>query len=203
MIPVAQFDRLSPNAFVWHRYDSAMKAELFATALATASGVWLIDPFAVAMPPLIEALGRLPISGIIVTNENHIRASADFAAEFQVSIHASGETRGAFQPNVIVETTDGARLSDDLSVISLEGAAAGEIALHFADETGTLVVGDALINFGEHGFTFLPAKYCANAKLMRKSLRKLLDYRFERILFAHGMPIVSHGRRRLEALLAG
>ena len=36
---------------------------------------------------------------------------------------------------------------------------------------------------------------------MRKSLRRLLDYRFERILFAHGMPILERGRSRLEQLL--
>ena len=38
---------------------------------------------------------------------------------------------------------------------------------------------------------------------MRQSLEKLLDYSFERILFAHGTPILSGGRARVEQLLAG
>jgi glyoxylase-like metal-dependent hydrolase (beta-lactamase superfamily II) len=77
----------------------------------------------------------------------------------------------------------------------------GEIALHCQREEGMLVLGDALINFGSRGFDFLPAKYCSNAKQMRRSLKKLLDIDFERVFFAHGMPILVSGRAQLEALL--
>jgi len=66
---------------------------------------------------------------------------------------------------------------------------------------GTLIVGDALINFESYGFTFLPAKYCSNQKQMRRSLRKLLDYRAQRMLFAHGTPILSDASERLRGLL--
>jgi glyoxylase-like metal-dependent hydrolase (beta-lactamase superfamily II) len=65
-----------------------------------------------------------------------------------------------------------------------------------------MVVGDALINFEPHGFGLLPAKYCLDPSLMRQSLRKLLDYAFDRMLFAHGTPILSGARARLERLLA-
>jgi hypothetical protein len=58
-----------------------------------------------------------------------------------------------------------------------------------------------LINFEPYGFVLLPAKYSSNFKLMRRSLSKLLDYSFERMLFAHGLPILSHARERLELLL--
>ena len=64
-----------------------------------------------------------------------------------------------------------------------------------------MIMGDALINFEPYGFTFLPAKYCSNAKMMRRSLPKLLDYSFDRMLFAHGTPIVCGARQRLEELL--
>jgi hypothetical protein len=64
-----------------------------------------------------------------------------------------------------------------------------------------MVIGDALINFEPYGFGLLPAKYCSNFKLMRRSLSQLLDYSFERMLFAHGMPILSRARERLELLL--
>jgi hypothetical protein len=36
---------------------------------------------------------------------------------------------------------------------------------------------------------------------MRRSLRKLLDYKAEQIFFAHGMPILSGAGERLEGLL--
>jgi glyoxylase-like metal-dependent hydrolase (beta-lactamase superfamily II) len=65
---------------------------------------------------------------------------------------------------------------------------------------GTVIVGDALINFEPYGFTFLPAKYCSNQKQMLRSLRRLLDYKAKRMLFAHGTPILSGTTERLQAL---
>ena len=86
-------------------------------------------------------------------------------------------------------------------MIGIEGAAAGEMTLHYAPNSGTLIVGDALINLEPYGFTFLPAKYCSNEKEMRRSLQRLLDYEAERILFAHGTPILSGASDRLRGLL--
>jgi glyoxylase-like metal-dependent hydrolase (beta-lactamase superfamily II) len=86
-------------------------------------------------------------------------------------------------------------------VIRIEGAAAGEMVLHYAPDGGTLIVGDALINVEPYGFTFLPAKYCSNEKEMRRSLQKLLDYKAERMLFAHGTPILSGASDRFRGLL--
>ena len=83
----------------------------------------------------------------------------------------------------------------------IDGGPLGEMALHYVEDGGTMIIGDALINFDPYGFEFLPAKYCRNAKLMRRSLRKLLDFSFDRMLFAHGTPILSDARTRLEQLL--
>jgi glyoxylase-like metal-dependent hydrolase (beta-lactamase superfamily II) len=97
--------------------------------------------------------------------------------------------------------TDEDEISGGLRAIGIEGAGDGEIALHYAPDGGTFIVGDALINFEPYGFTFLPAKYCSNQKEMRRSLRKLLDYKAQRMLFAHGTPILSGAREKLRALL--
>jgi len=88
-----------------------------------------------------------------------------------------------------------------LRVIGIEGAAPGEITLHYAGNGGTLIVGDALVNFEPYGFSFLPPKYCSDEKQMRGSLQKLLHYKAERILFAHGTPILSRASERFRGLL--
>jgi glyoxylase-like metal-dependent hydrolase (beta-lactamase superfamily II) len=92
-------------------------------------------------------------------------------------------------------------IGGELEVTAIDGAARGEIALYHAANGGTLVIGDALINFEPYGFTFLPEKYCQDPKQMRNSLRKLLRFNAERILFAHGMPILSRASDRLRQLL--
>src|SRR5207248_6052224 len=120
---------------------------------------------------------------------------------FSVPIFAHPAAFPESKPDRLNETTGNATIDGDLEVIEIEGAAVGEIALYQPSNRGTLIVGDALINFEPHGFTFLPRKYCQNEKEMRRSLRKLLAYKFERILFAHGTPILSQGTARLRQLL--
>src|SRR3712207_7604903 len=54
--------------------------------------------------------------------------------------------------------------------------------------------------FRSYGFALLPAKYCTSQKQMRRSLRKLLDYEFERIVFAHGFPVVTRSEEHTSEL---
>ncbi len=203
MTPPTEFHRLSPGIWIWHRYDAGVKADLFSTALAIKAGVVLIDPVTPAPPELALALAGSKVAGVIVTNGNHARAAAGFAREHAASIYAR---RGAEQHlglEKVCDVTAVVESASDLTVLSIDGAAPGEIALHCAREGGTLVLGDALINMGSRGFAFLPAKYCENVKLMRQSLRSLLDFEFQRLLFAHGTPIVTRARSRLVELLDG
>jgi len=199
--PVSDFDRIASNIAIWHGYDSAVKAELYSTCLRTPGGTYFIDPIPLASEALYELIGSSCIAGIIVTNGNHHRASAKFAEKFSVPLF--GRT-GAF-PNKaarqLKNVTDGKEISEGLTVIGIEGAADSEIALHYAPGGGAFIIGDALINFEPYGFTFLPAKYCSNQKQMRRSLRKLLAYKAERMLFAHGLPMLSAASERLRGLL--
>jgi hypothetical protein len=191
-----ELELVVPGVFLWRYYDPAIKTDLFSTGLQTDSGTFLIDPVSLA-PDAMTQFNR--IAGVVVTNENHLRAAAQFAERFHVPIFA-GETAAAAlsgATRIDLETP----FAPGLTAIPVDGAAAGEIAIHWDAESGTLVMGDALINFEPYGFTFLPSKYCSNVKLMRTSLAKLLDYSFQRMLFSHGEPILSRARERLEALL--
>jgi hypothetical protein len=127
------------------------------------------------------------VEGIITTNENHDRSANEFAGQFHVPVYS---TASSSFPN-------------GLTAVKIEGAAPGEIAVHSEIAGGVMVMGDALINFDPYGFAFLPSKYCTNQKLMRRALARLLEYPFEKMLFAHGTPIQSGARQRLEALLKG
>jgi hypothetical protein len=196
-----EVDQVGPGLFVWQRYDPKLKADLSSTAVATAAGFHLIDPIPLQLETLKSTLGPVKVAGVIVTNGNHGRAAVDVAETFRVQIYAHEEARLAAGLPVGADISEGYKISGDLTVVTIKGAAPGEVAIYGDREGGTMIVGDALINFGSHGFSFLPLKYCSNAKQMRKSLRKLLDFGFERILFAHGTPILTDGRHRLAELL--
>ena len=201
MRPASEFDRIASNIAIWHDHDSDVKAELYSTCLGSPDGMYLIDPIPLESEALDEVIGSNSVAGIIVTNSNHHRASAKFAADFSVPIFGHGEAFIDRPPLQFRSVADADKIYDELTAIGIEGAAEGEIALHYAPDGGTFIIGDALINFEPYGFTFLPSKYCSNQKQMRRSLRKLLGYKTMRIFFAHGAPIFSDANGRLRTLL--
>jgi hypothetical protein len=200
-MPIAsEIEPVAPGIAIWRSYDPSVKADLFSTALETAAGTYLIDPIPLAPEAVTSLAAQVKVAGIIVTNENHERAGAQFSEKFAVPIYMSPALLSATELPSTAPVQD-KRFPAVLTAVGIEGGPAGEIAIHFASGGGTLVVGDALINFEPYGFALLPAKYCSNFKVMRRSLTQLLEYSFDRMLFAHGMPILSRARERLEQLL--
>ncbi len=193
----AELQQIAPDLFFWQAYDQKVKADLSSAAITTRKGTFLIDPIPLTDVGVDRLRQAGPVAGVIVTNINHLRASDQFAERFDVPIYARRESFPARMATI----DDGAQICDALEIIAIEGAAAGEIVLYSSKHGGALILGDALIHFEPYGFAFLPRKYCANEKKMRRSLRKLLGRRSERILFAHGTPILSQATARLQELL--
>lgn len=194
--------RLSDSLWLWQAYHPAVKSDLFSSAVKTNTGLFLIDPIPLVSSCLEELTMPPGVAGILVTNLNHPRAAAAFARQFDAPIFAAESIVGEFAADVATTIATGAKIAPGVSAIAIDGAAPGETVFHFEDHGGTMVVGDALINFEPYGFTLLPAKYCSDQKAMRRSLRRVLDWPFQRLLFAHGMPILASGRKRLETLLS-
>ncbi len=194
--------QLSPDLAVWHRYDAIIKADLFSAGLRTDSGFYLVDAISIEQNVLGTLLGSNTVAGLIVTNANHRRVTPEFSQRFAAPVFAHPDAKDDLdQCEKMIELSNGSTIAPGLTALTIDGAAPGEIALHWAPEGGTLIFGDALINMGSGGFSFLPDKYCLNPKLMRRSLERVLDYPCERILFAHGTPIVSKAQQRLTELL--
>jgi glyoxylase-like metal-dependent hydrolase (beta-lactamase superfamily II) len=160
-----------------------------------------VDPVPLNEKPLQDLVRGNPIAGVFVTNINHCRAATEFSERLSVPIFAHERVQNACGLRSMRCVTDSEIFAKEIRAIEIPGAPTGEMAIHQASDAGSLVVGDALINFEPYGFTFLPPKYCLDAKKMRRSLRRLLDYEFERILFAHGTPLLHSARKKLEQLL--
>lgn len=177
-----EFDDLGGGAYRWEAYDPASKVDLSASAIITPAGLCFVDPIPLRETALRELLttAQTAPAGIFLTNANHGRASEDFRRALGIPVF-TGE---APPPG--------------LTVIPLPGAAPGEAALHGRD---LLIVGDALINLASHPFSLLPDKYCEDPAELRRSLARLLDIEFSRLLFAHGTPVMTGARARLAALL--
>jgi glyoxylase-like metal-dependent hydrolase (beta-lactamase superfamily II) len=201
MAKAAELQQIAPDLFFWQAYDREVKADLSSAAIATREGIFLVDPIPLSDVGVNQLRLAGAVAGVIVTNINHPRASDQFAALFDVPIYARRESFPGKAPPRMTEIADGMQICEALDVIAVEGAASGEIVLYCPRDDGALIAGDAMINFEPYGFTFLPRKYCSNEKQMRRSLRRLLDCKSERILFAHGTPILSQATERLQRLL--
>lgn len=184
---LAESFTLTRNLTVTKCYDPAVKAELWSTVIVHNSRRLLVDPF--------RDDGDAA-AAVIVTNENHFRAASAIAARLEAPVYAHGAFSTEWRA-----VTAGSLIEELLHVIEIDGAPLGEIALHSDCDGGAVVIGDAIINFDPHGFQLLPAKYCRNQKVMRESLRQLLDLDFERMLFAHGAPILAKAKEKLRSLL--
>jgi glyoxylase-like metal-dependent hydrolase (beta-lactamase superfamily II) len=196
-----QLHPVPPNFAIWHHYDPSAKTELFSTAVSTDLGICLIDPTPIPIPDLNRLVGRARAGAIVVTNQNHWRASAPLAKSLGVDLFAGCPNEMEQENPPVIELQKNETICGTIRVIPIEGAIPGEIVLYSKADGGALIFGDALINFEPYGFTFLPPKYCTNAKQMRRSLQKLLNLEVERLFFAHGFPIVSRASARLHELL--
>lgn len=209
MKPADDFHDLGHGEFEWSAFDPAVKVDLHAHALATAGGqLFFIDPIPLrpaALDEMLDAAGdHAKPAAVLLTNGNHARAADAFRRRFRVPVLAAPGAHAALaEDGLKVDGTLGDAVTDGLRFIPLSGFAPGETVVHDPADGGTLRVGDALIHLpAPYGFSILPAKYCAEPKEGHRSLRALLDHPFERLLFAHGTPILAGARGKLEALLA-
>ncbi len=203
MASADEFHELGAGLYFWQTYEPAVKTDLSCAAIRSGDDWFFIDPIPLAADALLELTGQNVRGGaILLTSGNHERAAAAFRDRFAVPIVAHAEAATEFTLSVDRLVADGDEPFVGITVIALPGAAAGEVAyLHPA--TGTLALGDALIHLDTHGgLGPLPAKYCRDSRGLRKALAHLLDFRFERMTFAHGTPILTKARARLESLLA-
>lgn len=195
MTIAAELHRVTPALFYWQAYEPAVKCDLSSVAVATAEGLILIDPIALAEPSELPA----EPAAILLTNANHERAAMWWRERCGARIFAPAIALDGLDivPDRILEEGDLA--PGGFRVVSIEGGAPGETAYV---GNGLVCVGDALIHLDSHGFDLLPPKYCTNPQMLPRSLRKLLSCDFDILTFAHGKPLTHQPRERLADLLA-
>lgn len=195
-----EFQALSDTLYHWSVYEPSVKCEIGCTALKLASGWVVVDPVPLAEAAWKELLALAPLRAILLTNGNHVRDTVALRAQHKVPVVTAADTRrdiAELRPDVTLLPGE---LLYGIMAIAIPGATPGETA--FYSKTGVMILGDAVINTStETGLEFLPDKYCADAEQNRASLRKLLDFDFHTLTFAHGAPVTTHAKEKLSALL--
>jgi glyoxylase-like metal-dependent hydrolase (beta-lactamase superfamily II) len=200
-VPVYQISRPLPDLLSWSFMDPSIKTVVTSHILKTPQGCWIIDPTPIPFDQLALFLKDQSILGVLLTNENHERAGLEFSDHFGCSIYAHAFTEGKMGIVARFHFQDHEKLRGGLEVIHLPGVTYGETSLYHA-QTRLCIVGDALIHLKETGFTFLPDKYCLDPIVAKKSLKLLLEFGFDTMVFAHGTALTQEPKAQLQQLLA-
>jgi glyoxylase-like metal-dependent hydrolase (beta-lactamase superfamily II) len=201
MVEAREFQALANFLWLWQAYDPEVKSDLYSTALLTQNHLLVVDPIPLSAAAWKELTAERKPTAVLLTNSNHLRNATALARQEKIDIFAARSVGSEFEHVETRVLLPGRNVVPGITAIEIDGAAPGEMAFHFVDEGGTLVIGDAVINVEPYGFALLPVKYCADQRKMRDSLRRLLDLPFERLLFAHGTPLLTSPRTRLAKLL--
>ena len=195
-----EFQALSDTVYHWSVYDPSVKCEIGCTALKVKSGWAVVDPVPLAEAAWKELLAQAALRAILLTNGNHVRDAVSLREKHRVPVVTAADTRRditELKPDVTLLPNE---LLYGITAVAIPGATPGETA--FYSKTGVMVLGDAVINTNPAtGLEFLPDKYCVDAEQNRASLRKLLTFDFHTLTLAHGAPVTTRAKEKLDALL--
>jgi glyoxylase-like metal-dependent hydrolase (beta-lactamase superfamily II) len=198
-ICATEFQTVADGVFVWSCYSEQNKVELTSTAVLHKGYIYVFDPIPLAGGPMreLESMGRPWI--IILTNENHARATLDFKRRWQTSVIT--DVRCDVDVPDIQRFAKNQERWEDWTLIKLTGAVRGELAFYLKPRN-LLIIGDALFNLPDKGgFQILPDRYCEDPATLQRSLRQLVDLNVKCLVMAHGQPITDQPRQRLRELL--
>lgn len=191
-------EEVLPGVYRWEQHSAAHKVQLTSHAIVRAGKIFVFDPIPLASGPMASLAKRGSMAAIILTNENHERAAASWRERFNIPIWAAEEASLPWPDVVRFRRAESEWAGWKLEW--LDGAAGGELAFRW-ERRSLVVCGDAIVNLPGRGLELLPAKYCRDQAELKRSLLKLVAVPFERLLVAHGHPLMEAASQRLAQLV--
>ncbi|MFY9268111.1 MAG: hypothetical protein WAO55_00010 [Candidatus Manganitrophaceae bacterium] len=193
---------LFPGIEMWSWYSEEKGMNFNGYLIETGKERILIDP-----PPMTiddkQDLSINGVRGVVLTNRDHTRDAMECRLLLNTKIWVP-KADAAEMGSITVDHTyqDGDLLPAGLKVIAIsDGKSPGESALYLPREGGVMILGDALIGQPDGTLSLLPSDKYADFRKAKEGIRRLLDYDFEVVLVGDGKPILSGGKKAVEAFL--
>lgn len=197
---MSKLEQVAPGLRRWSAWHSEWRQEVGSVAVDTADGLVVIDPL--DPPPEVRAPAH-----ILLTVHWHARSAGELPAERVWA--TSREVRKLRNRGVTV--TDPFEQDPELpgGIKAFPTAREGEV-VYWLPQQKAVVVGDVLLGAGakphatSEPLRLAPENWLEGAtrKQLVKSLLPLLDLPVERILVAHGDPVLQGGKEVLRNLIA-
>jgi glyoxylase-like metal-dependent hydrolase (beta-lactamase superfamily II) len=199
----SELREISPGILTWPWYSERHGYDFNGYLFLHPAGNLAVDP---VDPPagVFDELARIEVARILLTNRNHVRASAELRRRTgaRVAIHPADAAYARSQGTEIDDPLSVGERIGPFLVVDAEGKSPGEIALHWP-ERRLLVVGDACVGKPPGECALLPASVMDDPAALRQTLARLArTIDFDALLLGDGAPILSGGRAALERLVA-
>ena len=175
---------------------------------------YYVEPAGVLIDPMLPdegvdafARGTRP-QQVVLTSGNHTRHAQQFADAFGCPIVTSPEGAERIGGALSVETyRDGDDIAPGVRALHVGVLSADEYALHLTVTEGALAIADGVNHYADTlGFfsdDLLGEDPAAIKDGLKQRMRTLLERDFAHLLFAHGDPIVGHGKTALRDFATG
>ncbi len=198
MIPASTVSEILPGVHRWSAFSPEHKVELTSHSVWDGRSLLVFDP----IPLTAEVSDWFPTpcapDAVVLTNENHERDATAWRERYPLAIWAAPEAHLSLSG---VRKWDPTRPPfSGWEIVPLPGGAGGETAWFHAGRS-LMVFGDAVVNLSGRALEVLPSKYCRDQRMLRASLRTLVQRPFENAVFAHGDPLLGEASSRIEAML--
>ena len=194
---------IAPGIEEWSWFSDEKQMDFNGLVITANEQCVIIDP-----PPIGAtdgaALMSMAPTHIVITNRDHTREAAAFKSEYAIPVYAPEADADHMGIAIDVTFADGDVLPGGLVVIHLRDMKSpGESAFLLTQDTGYLIVGDALIGQPAGELRLLPAEKFADVHKARQSLKRLLGYTYNAVLVGDGTSILSGGTHAVRHALTG
>jgi glyoxylase-like metal-dependent hydrolase (beta-lactamase superfamily II) len=142
---------------------------------------------------LEEAVSNRPVA-VLLTAPWHLRSAAEVVAGFRAGLWAAPTARARFDELPWLDS-----LPDGIEVCSPRGVDEGQVAFYIRPEQA-LVVAEFFFGTGE-GLEVRPSPGTVDEREFIDSLGELKQLSIERVLTAHGPPVLQSGNDAITAAL--
>lgn len=171
---------------------------------------YFLEPERIAIDPLLPpedgtqwfADRDAPVEHVLLTNRHHDRDAWKLRDAFGCEVHCvSNGVHELAGRGPVTAFEFGDELPGGIVAYEVGAICPDETALHIPAHNA-LAVADGVVNWpGSDGLTFVPDSLMDEPERtkagLRDAYRRLLELDFDRLLLAHGEPVVSGGRQTL------
>jgi glyoxylase-like metal-dependent hydrolase (beta-lactamase superfamily II) len=190
-----------PDVLTWSRFSEPHGYDFNGYLIREPGGNLCIDPVLPADVDL-DAIARLGVRNILITNRNHSRAANAVRERTNASvlIHPDDAPHAREQGMAIDGELRTGQSIGPLVVVGAPGKSPGEVVLHWPARR-ILFVGDAVIGNPPGRCSLLREKVMDDPPRLRRSVVALAGLDFDALLVGDGVPILHDAKARLLELV--